>query len=126
MISTIGSLLLLALASKSASAAVLNRQVQTQEAQYVSASFPAYGPEQDITGTILFTNENTTGPGVQITASLHNFPDGLGPFLWHVHVNPVPANGSCLATGAHFDPLNVGESPPCNPKTPNLCQVPLS
>jgi hypothetical protein len=39
-----------------------------------------------------------------------------------VHVNPVPTNGSCLATGAHFDPNAVGELPPCNPAFPASCQ----
>jgi len=100
MTSFVRSVLLLALASKAVSGLALSPRQQTQEAQYVSASFPAYGPESDITGTLLFTNENQTGPGVQITSegpsALHNFPAHLGPFLYHSKLLYPPAISWCF------------------------------
>jgi hypothetical protein len=108
--------------------------------QSVTATFPQFGPEQNISGTLTFTPAKG-GVGVIITSTgdtaLHNFPAGLGPFLYHstssiyiilqidllVHVDPIPASGSCLAAGGHLDPLNEGESPPCNPREPQICQV---
>lgn len=50
----------------------------------VVVSFPAIGPSLDITGNLEF---HPVASGVEIisTASqgLHNFPAGLGPFLYH-------------------------------------------
>jgi hypothetical protein len=103
------------------------------------ATFPAFGINQDISGTLEF--HDLTSSNVEIISTgangLHNFPAGLGPFLYHstlplessvneiVHVNPIPAvDGSCDDAGAHLDPNNVGETPPCDPATPADCQVP--
>lgn len=36
---------------------------------------------------------------------------------------PVPPNGNCMETGAHLDPFERGEMPPCNPDLPQTCQV---
>jgi hypothetical protein len=114
------------------------RQNSTAQAPAVFAQFPQYGPSTGagIAGVLEFKNVNGN---VEIISSgdsaLHNFPAGLGPFLYHgttvfrymilivVHVNPIPSNGSCDAAGAHFDPDNVGETIPCNPATPSECQV---
>lgn len=35
----------------------------------------------------------------------------------------VPDSGDCDATGAHLDPFERGEMPPCNPDLPQTCQV---
>ena len=104
------------------------------------ATFPAFGTNQDISGTLEF--HGLVSPNVEIISTgdngLHNFPEG-GPFGYHstiyprtnlvndiVHVNPIPAeNGSCVDAGPHLDPNNVGEMPPCNPADPAKCQVPL-
>ena len=63
--------------------------------QSVIAAFPQFGPEQDITGTLTFTAAKG-GVGVVITSTgdtaLHNFPAGLGPFLYHgtLHIYKLP------------------------------------
>jgi len=43
--------------------------------------------------------------------------------VYHIHENPVPANGSCDATGEHLDPEARGVNPPCNASAPETCQV---
>ncbi|KAB5580637.1 hypothetical protein GE09DRAFT_1082968 [Coniochaeta sp. 2T2.1] len=42
---------------------------------------------------------------------------------YHIHVDPVPANGNCTKTLAHQDPFIRGEDPPCDPRFPQTCQV---
>ena len=58
----------------------------------VAATFPQFGPEQSITGTLTFTPA-VGGVGVVITstgdAALHNFPAGQGPFLYHSYIPPI-------------------------------------
>jgi len=43
--------------------------------------------------------------------------------VYHLHVAPVPENGNCTATLAHLDPFDRPESPICDPKLPQTCQV---
>lgn len=43
--------------------------------------------------------------------------------MYHVHEYPVPANGSCDATGEHLDPQNRTENPPCDATQSQTCQV---
>lgn len=43
--------------------------------------------------------------------------------VYHIHDQPVPANGNCTATLAHLDPYQRGETPACDPTIPNTCQV---
>jgi len=89
----------------------------------VLVTFPEFGTNQDISGSLEFLQIDS---GVEIISSgfdgLRDFPAGQGPFLWHIHVDPIPNGGSCLDAGAHFDPDAVGEQPPCNPNTPEKCQ----
>jgi hypothetical protein len=63
--------------------------------------------------------------GVRFTVSLSNLPSQAeyGPFNWHIHTLPVPADGHCTATMGHLDPQNVGELYMCDPATPAACQV---
>lgn len=42
--------------------------------------------------------------------------------VYHIHDQPVPANGNCTATLAHLDPYVRGEQPPCDPTHPETCQ----
>ncbi|KAI9680712.1 MAG: hypothetical protein M1817_004152 [Caeruleum heppii] len=76
-----------------------------------------------IRGTVSATaGEN--GLGVQFTINVSGFPDSaLGPFMYHLHDQPVPANGNCTATKAHLDPYERGEVPLCAPGSPQTCQV---
>ncbi|KAL8871342.1 MAG: hypothetical protein Q9174_002805 [Haloplaca sp. 1 TL-2023] len=75
-----------------------------------------------ITGFVAGT-ANANGTGVQFSISLSGFPDAsLGPFLYHIHDQPVPANGNCTATLAHLDSYIRGEKPPCDKTHPETCQ----
>ncbi|KAL9601357.1 MAG: hypothetical protein Q9179_002900 [Wetmoreana sp. 5 TL-2023] len=77
----------------------------------------------DIRGFVAGTS-NANGTGVNFVVNLSGFPDAsLGPFLYHIHDQPVPANGNCTATLAHQDPYIRGEIPPCDPTQPETCQV---
>ena len=42
--------------------------------------------------------------------------------VYHLHVEPVPANGNCTATKAHLDQYVRGEDPACDPALPATCQ----
>lgn len=42
---------------------------------------------------------------------------------YHIHQNPVPADGNCNATGGHLDKYGVGEDFVCDPSRPDLCQL---
>ena len=43
--------------------------------------------------------------------------------VYHIHDQPVPADGNCTATAAHLDPYIRGEIPPCDNTQPETCQV---
>ena len=43
--------------------------------------------------------------------------------VYHIHDQPVPADGNCTGTKAHLDPYIRGEKPPCDPTMPQMCQV---
>jgi len=43
--------------------------------------------------------------------------------VYHIHDQPVPANGNCTATLAHQDPFVRGEDTPCDAAKPATCQV---
>ncbi|CAD6569831.1 MAG: hypothetical protein ASARMPREDX12_003087 [Alectoria sarmentosa] len=67
---------------------------------------------------------NTNGTGVFFNVYLSGLPsESLGPFLYHIHDQPVPADGNCTATEAHLDPYIRGEIPPCDNTQPETCQV---
>ncbi|KAI1493746.1 superoxide dismutase [Biscogniauxia mediterranea] len=63
------------------------------------------------------------GVGVDYEVSFSNLPTEGGPFTYHLHVNPVPEDGNCTSTLAHLDPFIRGEEPPCDPTSPQTCQV---
>ncbi|KAI9656729.1 MAG: hypothetical protein M1821_003368 [Bathelium mastoideum] len=63
------------------------------------------------------------GGPVNLAINIANLPQGAGPFEYHIHEFPVPANGDCTGTGAHLDPYNRGEQPPCDASQPQTCQV---
>lgn len=77
----------------------------------------------DIRGFVAGTS-NANGTGVIFNINLSGLPDAsLGPFLYHIHDQPVPSNGNCTATLAHQDPYIRGEIPPCDPTHPETCQT---
>ncbi|MCJ1226028.1 hypothetical protein MMC12_002677 [Toensbergia leucococca] len=67
---------------------------------------------------------NSNGTGVVFNVNFYGFPsESLGPFLYHIHDQPVPADGNCTGTLAHLDPYQRGEIPPCDSTQPETCQV---
>lgn len=82
------------------------------------------GTGSTVTGSVIIT-PSIIGPGVDISVDFEGLPDALlyGPFVYHIHDKPVPANGDCTATLGHFDPQNAGEYYPCIVTAPENCQV---
>ncbi|GAB0132964.1 hypothetical protein EsDP_00001384 [Epichloe bromicola] len=62
------------------------------------------------------------GVGVRFTVRLENLPKTGGPFPYHLHMNKA-AGGNCASAGAHLDPTNRGEQPPCDAGNEPSCQV---
>ncbi|KAJ4404940.1 Cell surface superoxide dismutase [Cu-Zn] 4 [Neurospora sp. IMI 360204] len=88
------------------------------ENAWQKAGFPNGG---NIKGKVV-AKSGEGGVGVQFNVELSGLPEG-GPFTYHIHVNPVPENGNCTATGAHLDPTERGEAPVCDKSKPETCQV---
>ncbi|KAI9692651.1 MAG: hypothetical protein M1820_009485 [Bogoriella megaspora] len=63
------------------------------------------------------------GSGINFAVNIANLPLGQGPFSYHIHEFPVPANGDCTGTGAHLDPFQRGDQPLCDASRPQSCQV---
>lgn len=63
------------------------------------------------------------GKGVKFSVSFSGLPATGGPFLYHIHEKPVPADGNCTGTGAHLDPYKRGETPACDDSKPETCQT---
>jgi hypothetical protein len=89
-------------------------------AKYVGTLPPKEG--STLTGSI----EGTTGAdgkGVKFSVSFAGLPETGGPFMYHLHAKPVPADGNCTGTGAHLDPYMRGEVPICDATKPETCQT---
>lgn len=63
------------------------------------------------------------GKGVKFTVHFSGLPATGGPFMYHLHAKPVPADGNCTATGAHLDPYHYGEDKACDASQPEICQT---
>lgn len=50
-------------------------------------------------------------------------PLTLSHTVYHIHDQPVPANGNCTATGGHLDPFLVGDAASCDSSAPQACEV---
>lgn len=84
------------------------------------AEFPAGGSES-VNGFVKFSALNNGS--VQVDVDLSNLPSVGGPLLYHIHEAPVPSNGDCLATLAHFNPNN-GNATDCPSQGDNsLCEL---
>lgn len=89
-------------------------------------TYTAVLPNSPSTGIRGYISGTTApgGTGVTFNVNFYGFPSAaLGPFLYHIHDQPVPADGNCTATLAHLDPYIRGEMPPCDPSQPATCQV---
>ncbi|KAI4100198.1 MAG: hypothetical protein LQ339_005604 [Xanthoria mediterranea] len=91
----------------------------------VGTTYTATLPESEKSGIRGFVSGSSgaDGQGVDFTIELSGFPDGLGPFSYHIHDQPVPADGNCTATKAHLDPYKRGPMPPCNSAQFQTCEV---
>ncbi|KAK5285602.1 hypothetical protein LTR16_004504, partial [Cryomyces antarcticus] len=63
------------------------------------------------------------GTGVAFVVTFSGLPTSGGPFIYHVHDQPVPTSGNCTGTLAHLDPYVRGETPACDATQPATCQV---
>jgi len=89
------------------------------------ASYIALLPNSPLT-TVRGSLTAITSPsnfGIDVALTLSGLPTEDGPFLYHIHVDPVPADGNCTATLAHLDPFVRGEDPPCDAARKETCQV---
>lgn len=84
---------------------------------------PAYPEGGNIVGSVTAEAAEPDGEGVRFNIKLSNLPATGGPFMYHIHAKPVPADGNCTATGAHLDPFERGQQPPCNASAPETCEV---
>ena len=70
-----------------------------------------------------FTGEQSS----RIEVRLANFPEGKGPYSYHIHELQVPALVTdvkeCAQAKGHFDPMARGETNKCDPKDPANCQA---
>lgn len=76
----------------------------------------------NVKGSIKATS-GANGAGVDFEVFFSNLPSEGGPFIYHIHVDPVDAVGNCTNTLAHLDPFIRGEDPPCDSTKPETCQV---
>ncbi|TKA78496.1 hypothetical protein B0A55_01994 [Friedmanniomyces simplex] len=77
-----------------------------------------------VQGSIMISS--TAGEsGVMVSVNFSGLPSEskYGPFPYHLHTLPVPADGNCSATLGHLDPTDRGEYYPCNVAAPATCQV---
>ncbi|KKY38299.1 putative superoxide dismutase [Diaporthe ampelina] len=63
------------------------------------------------------------GTGVIFKVKFSGLPSEGGPFIYHLHDQPVPEDGNCTSTLAHLDPYERGETTPCDSNAPQTCQV---
>lgn len=59
--------------------------------------------DKKIFGSVKFSSQNGF---VDVTVDLSHLPETGGPFLYHIHEKPVPENGNCTGTLAHFNTYN--------------------
>jgi hypothetical protein len=93
---------------------------------FPGASFSAHfdKPEKSaLTGSVTGSSLTGTTGGVKWTVNVDNLPEAGGPFMYHVHKAPVPADGNCTGTLSHLDPYGRGDKTPCDSDHKNSCEV---
>ncbi|QLL35120.1 hypothetical protein HG536_0H04960 [Torulaspora globosa] len=63
--------------------------------------------ENKIEGSIEFSSPNGS---VLVNVNLSGLPASGGPFPYHIHLLPVPADGNCTGAGGHLNPYNGSEA----------------
>ncbi|CAK7902828.1 cell surface superoxide dismutase [Cu-Zn] 6 [[Candida] anglica] len=62
------------------------------------------------------------GNQVKVHVDMTDLPTSGGPFQYHIHENPVPADNNCEAVGLHFNPFSA--PPDCDGQPDDSwCQV---
>ncbi|KAG9039781.1 hypothetical protein FRB95_007208 [Tulasnella sp. JGI-2019a] len=117
---------ILSLLSASLSAALPSHKRQQQKAlSTLYARADVVNKAKGINASFEFTGY-TDGRGtfvkVQVDSGLLANTSLPGPFLYHIHTNPVGEDGNCTAALGHLDPLAVSESLACDPYFPQYCQ----
>ncbi|ROV99867.1 hypothetical protein VMCG_06289 [Cytospora schulzeri] len=82
----------------------------------------AYPDGGNVKGYV-YAASSPDGTGVIFQVKFSGLPSEGGPFLYHIHDQPVPADGNCTATSGHLDPFLAGETPSCDASAPETCQV---
>lgn len=82
----------------------------------------AYPNGGNVKGSI-YALSSPDGEGVIFKVKFSNIPSEGGPFIYHIHDQPVPEDGNCTSTLAHLDPYERGETPSCDSNAPQTCQV---
>ncbi|QDS74771.1 hypothetical protein FKW77_001589 [Venturia effusa] len=118
-------------------AAVANAQVKMCPLPPANASVPAAVPAPKVsndpcgamyiaelktgsaTGSVELSPEET---GIEIKVKLTLPAVGM-PFMWHIHAKPVPADGNCTGTAAHFDPYAISAGCMCDKSKRQFCQL---
>ncbi|KAI5858075.1 superoxide dismutase, partial [Tricharina praecox] len=89
----------------------------------VGVSYSAtFDGAKGVTGALTFV-AGADGKGCDITVKLSGFEGEEGPFGYHIHDQPVPADGNCTGTKAHLDPYGRGQVTPCDATKPETCEV---
>ncbi|KAL8973239.1 MAG: hypothetical protein Q9183_000092 [Haloplaca sp. 2 TL-2023] len=104
--------------------AVVNAQAPSPVPGVTGALGDARIVTDNVPGTTYtaFVNETATSSITGFIAGTAN-ANGTGvQFMYHIHDQPVPANGNCTATLAHLDSYIRGEQPPCDSTHPETCQ----
>jgi hypothetical protein len=78
--------------------------------------------DSNVSGDITFS-EGKGGKGAEVKVDLKGFKGVPGPYAYHVHVAPVPADGNCTGTLGHLDPYGVVVANACTSKDQQDCQV---
>ncbi|PFH59157.1 hypothetical protein XA68_12741 [Ophiocordyceps unilateralis] len=94
----------------------------TYEATLPAQAFTKGSLDGNVKGSIIASTP-ADGVGVEFKVNFENIPQEAGPFLYHIHVDPVPADGNCTKTLSHLDPYGRGEDTPCDSSRPQTCQV---
>lgn len=89
------------------------------ETAFTKSAYPNGG---NVKGSV-YALSSPDGTGVIFKVKFSNLPSEGGPFIYHLHDQPVPEDGNCTSTLAHLDPYERGETTPCDPNAPQTCQV---
>lgn len=79
--------------------------------------------DSQIQGYVRARSGGSASAPINMEINISGLPSSGGPFLYHIHVDPVPEDGNCTSTLGHLDPYIRGEDPPCDASAPQTCQV---